>query len=410
MEISDEEKKYIARIYQHGISHLVDDTIPNRILCIHNLHWCVENILRKTTKDWNIDYRAGFEEIFKKFISKQQVPKNLEKSILDLNTMRNDVEHREIYHDISVIKKIIPDIEKFIKWIMNVIFKNSIDLLSISSADEEKIFNDFFKWKEEKLASNLNLTFEREKKIYDYIFICLIPATCSPELVDLSFDEENEMLSEKTKFGPTMVGLNPEHKSKIEKYFRVYQSLFGNAQVFTVPTHLEYYHEFYGNEIKVFPDGRVYICYRYWQLNPKKPTFNMEFLYDKSESYIVEKESKIYGSPLIKYYPWNLESILKVICFAFHPECKEKLVFNPTIYFRGFFILPMMNFKGKDRILNRSNDFNHIFEVNREYGGPDKDIIFPKTFNYDDIPKLVDEFKNWAYGFFKNKRDTAFSY
>ena len=410
MKISDEEKKYIARIYQHGVSHLIDDAIPNRILCIHNLHWCIENLLRIATKDWDIDYKAGFNKIFKKFISRHSVPKDLEKSIFNLNEMRNGVEHREYYPDMTVLRKIVPDIENFIKWIINVIFNSSIDLLSISSADEDKIFDDFSRWKDQKLGSNIKLTFEREKRIYDYIFICIIPASCSSNLVDLSFDGENEMLSAKTTHGVTMSVLNPEHQSKIEKYFRVYQSLFGNAQVYTVPTHLEYVEAFYGSEIKVFPDGRVYICYQYWQLNPEKPTFNMEFLYNKSRGWIVKKQSKLYGSAITKYFEGNLECLLKVVCFLFHPECKEKLVNNPIKYFRGFFILPMMNYEGKDRILDRSDNFNHIFEVNREYGGDESDIIFQKTFIYDEITSVVNEFKNWAYGFFRNKRDTSFSY
>jgi len=55
-------------------------------------------------------------------------------------------------------------------------------------------------------------------------------------------------------------------------------------------------------------------------LNPEKPTFNMEFLYNKSSGYIVEKNSKIYGSAITKYSQGNLECLLKVVCFTFHPE------------------------------------------------------------------------------------------
>ncbi|MBD3214649.1 MAG: hypothetical protein GF311_18710 [Candidatus Lokiarchaeota archaeon] len=221
MNISEEEVSYVARIYQHGVTHLVDDSIPNRILCIHNLHWCVENLLGKATKDYNIDYRAGFEKRFKKFIGKgNQPPPNIEKSIWKLNEMRNGVEHRENYPDPSVVKKIIPNIEKFIKWILDKVFNASVDLLSISSADEESIIRDFNDWIGKKLTSNHTLTREKFNKIIDYIFFCLIPATCSPGLVDLSFDGINQMVSGTTTTGIKVSMPNPRHKSKLEHYLR----------------------------------------------------------------------------------------------------------------------------------------------------------------------------------------------
>ena len=412
MDISEEEKNYISRIYQHGVSHLVDDSIPNRLICIHNLHWCIENLLRKATRDWNIDYRAGFEDIFKKFISKQQVPKNLEKSILDLNTMRNDVEHREIYHDISTIRKIITDVENFIKWIVKVVFKTAIDLFSISSADENKITEDFSNWKEQKLAINYKLPHENLGGFYDYIFICLIPATCSNKLVDFNFDSINQMLTSNTQTGVFASISNPEHESKIERYFRSFNLLFGSpAQVYTVSDHMKYYNETYGNEMKIFPDGRIYICFNYRPFNPDQPTFNLEGLFSQGGSRYITKDSvEKYGLPLDEYLPNNLEHTLKIICFSFNPGCEDKLVLNPTEYFRGLFLLPLMRFKGRDRILQRTNGIQQIFDKHREYGGDDDDISYSITFKYNDISKIVLNFKNWAYVFFKNKKDTGFSF
>lgn len=410
MNISEEELTYITKIYQHAIGHLTEDTIPNRIICIHNLHWCVENVLRKATKDYNLNYRDGFETIFKKFISKgHDVPKKLEKSVIKLNEMRNGVEHREIYPDISVIRNLIPDIEKFIKWMIEKIFDSTIDLHSISSADEDEVLENFIEWQENKLSANYLKSYKRNKEYYDYVFICLIPATYSPDLVDISFDGVNEMTGTTLPSGVMISGTNPEHRSKIENYYREASYLFRSpAQAYTVSTHFTYHNEFYGNEMKVFPNGIVYICYKYRMFNPQKPTFNMDRLFDKNDSYVISNLVKKYGISISSYYPMNIEDILKVVCFPFHPDCKEKLVKNTTEYFRIFIILPKMSFEGTDRILDRAGDFEHIFETNREYGGDSDNIIFKDTFKYDEIPNSVQKFRNFAYGFFRNKSHTAF--
>lgn len=409
--LSEEEKNYIQIIYKHGLGHSVDGSIPNRILCVHNLHWCIETLLRKATKDWNLDYRDGFEKIFKKFINKIPPPKGLDKSILKLNEIRNGIEHRENYPDISVVRKLIPDIEKFINWIIKTTFNTSIDLYSIPLVDEEDIFDDFNKWKDKKLASNFKLTNENLDKFYDYIFICLIPSTYSPNLADMSFDGINQMLSSETKLKVFMSVPNPEHKSKIETYFESFSYLFGSpAQVYTVSTHFRYYNDTQGNEMKVFPDGRIYICYKHRIFDLNKLNYNIENIYSETGSYyIIEEPSKSYGLSLKGYYPKNLEHILKIITFVYHPDCKIKIINIPTNYFRAYFILPLIRFKGKDRILHRSGGIEHIFDSEREYGGDDEDIVFKESFKYDEIHDLTKNFKNWTYGFFRNKSSTHFS-
>ncbi len=60
--------------------------------------------------------------------------------------------------DFSAIREIIPDVEHFIKWIFKTVFNSPIDLHSISTADEDKIFEDFSKWKTKKLIVNPKLT------------------------------------------------------------------------------------------------------------------------------------------------------------------------------------------------------------------------------------------------------------
>jgi hypothetical protein len=86
------------------------------------------------------------------------------------------------------------------------------------------------------------------------------------------------------------------------------------------------------------------------------------------------------------------------------------MINHPTKYFQGIFILPSMRLNGKDRILDLPDDLEHIFEGDREYGGEDDQINYIISFNYDEIPELVNNFKNWTYGFFRSKADTAFMY
>jgi len=71
-----------------------------------------------------------------------------------LNTIRNNLEHREIYPGHFVIKKLIPEVEKFLKWILIKVFNKAIELRSISSADLDKVFEDFDNWKKGKLSEN----------------------------------------------------------------------------------------------------------------------------------------------------------------------------------------------------------------------------------------------------------------
>ena len=75
----------------------------------------------------------------------------------------------------------------------------------------------------------------------------------------------------------------------------------------------------------------------------------MQWLYafKKQESFFIKEPiKKKYGLSLDAYYPRNLEYILKIITFAYHPECKVRMINIPAKYFRVFFILPLIRFKG----------------------------------------------------------------
>ena len=405
MSLTEEEKSYISTIFNHGVSHLIDDSIPNRLICVHNLHWCLEYLLRKSTQDWtNIDYRAGFEDIFDKFCNRISVPLTLKNALSNLNTIRNDMEHRSLYHDFRDISNLIPKVEKFITWIMKTKFNTSIDLYAISSADEINILSDFDEWKQKKIEKYSKTDAE------NIIFILIIPSSYSPNLIDMYLDGLNEMVSSRLESGIMIAGRNPEHESAIEKYFRSFRYLFSNpAQVLSVPTHMQYYNEISGDELRIFPDGRIYICFKYGIATHNALGFNLENLFSGGSRYLINSEIiDKFNLPLSEYTSNKIEYILKVVLYSFHPECRQSGVKAPAKYHRMFITLPNMRINGEPRQLDRSLDENHWFESNRVYCGDEDDLIFIKTTNYDSISEILSEFKNWAYSFFRNPSDTGF--
>ncbi|MHA1375694.1 MAG: hypothetical protein ACTSR7_15535 [Promethearchaeota archaeon] len=408
MTLIDEEKSYISKIFNHGVSHLIDDSIPNRLICIHNLHWCTENLLRKTTQDWsNIDYRDGFELIFQKFCNKEgiSVPIAFKTAITRLNTIRNDMEHRNLYHDIQDISNLIPKVAEFISWIVRTRFNTTIDLYSVSSGDEENIISNFNDWKRIKIEQFDNADAK------NIMFILLIPSTYSPNLIDMQLDGINEMLSSRLESGINIASYNPDHESAIEKYFRCFRHLFSNpAQVFSIPTYMQYHNERTGNELRVFPDGKIYISFKY-SISPESTLgFNMEPLFSGGYTrYIIDRRHIAqYNLPMDSYSPLMLEHILKVVLYSFHPECIDSGVKLPTKYHRLFIILPHMRINGQPRYLDRTRIETHWIESNRVYCGDEDDLLYKKTLHYDNISEILSDFKNWTYSFFRNTSDTSF--
>lgn len=409
MSLTDEEKSYISKIFNHGVSHLIDDSIPNRLICIHNLHWCAEKLLRKATQDWtNIDYRDGFEVIFHKFCNKEgiSVPIAFKTVINKLNTIRNDMEHRDLYHDIRDISNLIPEVAKFISWIVKTRFNTSIDLYSVSFGDEANIISDFNEWKRTKIEQFNNADAR------NIMFILLIPSTYSPNLIDMHLDGINEMISSRLESGIMIAGSNPDHESAIEKYFRCFRHLFSSpAQVFSIPTHMLYYNESTGNELRVFPDGRIYIGFKFGIAAENNLGFNIDTLFSRGGTRFVIDRRYVanYNLPLNEYSPLILEHILKLVLYSFHPECSNSGVKIPTKYHRLFIILPHMRINRQPRQLDRFRDETHWFESNRVYCGDEDDLLYKKTLNYDNISEILSEFRNWTYSFFRNPSDTGFS-
>ncbi|MHA1278374.1 MAG: hypothetical protein ACTSRC_19065 [Candidatus Helarchaeota archaeon] len=431
MNISEDERNYISNIYRHGLNHLVEDTIPNKLICVHNIHWCLEILLRKATETYpNLNYKDGFEKIFNEFAKnhKDQIPE--EKSVLRFNTIRNDIEHRGIPPDINYLKEILPKIYKFIQWLMKTIFKTEPNIYTIPAVDERSVFNDFFEWKDKVLAKNLIdkirdkdglFKIRKDISLNDYLFICLIPSSDSEGLIDFSADNINDTITSKMRGGTKITFSNPEHHPNIEQYLRDYRIL-EQSQVYSIPKYVREYQEDLGDEIRIFPDGRIYICLNFaplWSVKDfpdlvtrseekiqHRLVFNIEHLYaDGGIIHNRPEAQKKYGTPIKGFVRGNLEHLLKIICFPFHPDCKIPMVKIPTTYFTGLFVFPLMlGFSRHEaRVLYQKNPFGL-----REYLDNEENLVKKISFGYEEIPKIVIALKNYSYGFFKVKNDTAF--
>ncbi len=410
MILTEEDKDYISKIYRHGLNHLVNDTIPNRLICVHNIHWCLETLLRKATVDWQspkIDIKDNFEKILHKFSRKRNPSPKLQKAVSKLNTIRNNMQHKDIYVDILSIKKILPEVYDFVKWLVKTEFKSEIDIFSIPPVDINIILKHFEKWREIWTQTYYSSRKKEDKRLADYFFGCIIPSCYSNDLVDLSFEGIEDMIHTQTKMGVTISFNNPEHESKIEKYFRQYNHIFGRGmQVITIPDYMQGKNDII-DIIHIFPDGLIFFGYKFRYFSYEDYSFNLDQLI-KTEGtrYIMENAQKKYHTPLREYIPKNLEHVLKLICFPFHPDCTEELVKLKTKYFTGCFILTDMTRFRKYRKLER-NEWPPFLE-NREYASENPEINFIKAFSYEEIPEILEEFERYCYKFFRNKEDTAF--
>ena len=125
----ENEIKIIKQIYQHALSHITSNIKANKLISIVNLHWCVEDILRSATIDWeSIKYNDSFKKILEKFTRKKPMNPKIINGVLKLNDIRNGVYHKKIFPDFSEIKALLPIVKEFIEWISKNIFNNEIDL------------------------------------------------------------------------------------------------------------------------------------------------------------------------------------------------------------------------------------------------------------------------------------------
>lgn len=423
MELPEDERIYLQKIYRHGLNHLVEDTIPNKLMCVHSVHWVLERLIRIVSADYNDSlYRDGFEKTFRKFANRHNevLSPNLKLAVEKFNTMRNDIEHRGIPPDFTFLNEILRKIFEFIKWLMRYRFENAdFDPYKIPVVEERQIFLKFEEWKEKRCPIS-DYANPKEWNTFDSLYMCIIPSSYSENLVNFSADSINDMVSNTSPTGVTMAAPNPQYHSEIEKYFRNYNVLH-RSQVYCIPKFLKEYRESRKDELELHPTGSIFIRLNYATLFrqqgrlPEK--YKKLFVFAPEKLFNIEKKTSLithgkffekYGTEIEECKQDCLEDILKVILFPFLPECKISMVRLRTKYFTIKFIFPMM-ILGQNESRYLYWDDNKIFSnMNRKYLGEDADLIWTCTFSYEEITQIVQKLKVYCYDFFKNEADTGF--
>jgi hypothetical protein len=116
----DELKKFLTNmklIYEHGVHHSKNKSTMHRLFAIHNCHYVVEQIIRERAKDMH--FKGALQEIgFKAVIKKVHDKQNLQdfNHLLELNEIRNGVEHRNIFPDVDTVRFYVKVTGEFLKW------------------------------------------------------------------------------------------------------------------------------------------------------------------------------------------------------------------------------------------------------------------------------------------------------
>jgi hypothetical protein len=406
-DLTAEEKEYIEKIYRNGLNQLSEDSIPNIVIAVHNIHWCVEALLRKATETWNsVGYKDGFAEILDQFKKKHgnHIAPNAIRAVERLNNIRNNIEHYKNFPSLPTLKEVLPDVYLFVKWISTNALKSEIDVYSIPSVDMNVIKSDFFDWKNKQLKG-----FEKDDNV---VFLCIIPASMSPDLINLDADNINDMKTVRMQSGVVMAFPNQEHHPELENYLRSYGRLM-EGQVYTVPDFIRSYDE-YQNETRVFPDGRIYVQLYYQKFNKQKGTreeleaVNLEYIFRVEEGSTTYSEANTrYKPPFERYGSRSFGFLLKMLLWPFHPDCPKKMVKIPTKNAAIILVIPhMLTEKNRGRALFEGE--SRIFPSFREYLGESDDIVCHANLDYDSIDEVIQTMKARSFGFFKNKADTSF--
>ena len=116
----DDIKSFLTNlklIYQHGVSHSKNKSKIHRLFAIHNCHYVVEQIIRERAKDMPFEgalLKIGFKEIIKKVHEKQNIQDY--SRLLDLNKIRNDAEHLNIFPDVDTVRFYVKIVGDFLRW------------------------------------------------------------------------------------------------------------------------------------------------------------------------------------------------------------------------------------------------------------------------------------------------------
>jgi hypothetical protein len=129
----------IKLIYAHGRMHSRNESKLNLLLAIHNSHFAVESVLREKAKDQQFSEalrNIGFERIIKRLNEKLNIP-NYD-DLLNLNTIRNNIEHKNVYPNYDDAVYHIKVVEKFLKWAYKQYFEADYDTIKL----EDMIYDE----------------------------------------------------------------------------------------------------------------------------------------------------------------------------------------------------------------------------------------------------------------------------
>ena len=265
--------------------------------------------------------------------------------------------------------------------------KETLNARSLEEIFREKleiIITEFQEWAQIKLEQNLSLEVNKNKtdgSIYDYIFGCIVPSTTSEDLLDF--------------------------KSNLIKEYIDNYSIIQESQTYKTPDYARQYEDFLGEEILIYPDGKIYFCQLYNSFPKEHPEFSLGTLdYSSFPRLIVKKYEEKYSAPF-SYIHWgSLSSLLEVICFLFNPKCKIQMVEIPTDLFHLEIILPNMIYEGKRRVLSRP--FGE-FPTYKSYLGTKKDISFHKLFRFNQIDEIIEDLKKFVMEYYQNPVSKGYS-
>jgi len=129
----------MKRLYQHGVLTSKSPSRFQRRLAIHYIHYVVEQILREKAKDFGFSgslAEIGFEEIIKKLNKGMNIPDYAR--LLDLNTMRNNAQHKNIVASKEDVDFQVKIVESFLKWSYKNYFQCDYDSLKFEGFITDK--------------------------------------------------------------------------------------------------------------------------------------------------------------------------------------------------------------------------------------------------------------------------------
>ncbi len=254
----------------------------------------------------------------------------------------------------------------------------------LRQASLDNISTNFQIWVKEKLENNQNLEINKNSQdglIADYIFGCIVPRSLSNDLIDFN-------------------------SNFIKEYIDDY-SIIKRSQTYKTPELARQYEPRSGEDILIFPNGIIYFCLNYSYFNPEKPEFSFGYLESKPYELLdVKNQQEKYNAPFSTITWGKLESLIEVICFIFHPECKIKIVGRPAGSFSLELIVPNMINNGIRRNLSESRGFPSY----KKYLGEKKDIIIREFFKYNKIYEFVDSLKTRIKEFYQNPVSRGYGY